>query len=83
MPLPWRLCIINSCFCDLQAAKSAGYVYFAIQYWGECWTGSEAHLTYDMHGESSTGCWQDTVGKGGYNFVYQLTGSAGNDVSFS
>ncbi|PFX27881.1 Pancreatic secretory granule membrane major glycoprotein GP2 [Stylophora pistillata] len=50
--------------------KKAGYVYFGLQFYGECWSGPLAHLTYDEDGES-TRC-ENGVGKRRANFVYRL-----------
>lgn len=58
-----------------EAVKSAGYVYFSIQFWGECWSGEEAHKTYDMYGSSRNGCQDNTWGREMHNYVYRLTGS--------
>lgn len=50
--------------------KKAGYVYFGLQFYGECWSGPHAHLTYDEDGKS-TRC-VNGVGKRMANFVYRL-----------
>ncbi|XP_031565596.1 pancreatic secretory granule membrane major glycoprotein GP2-like [Actinia tenebrosa] len=60
---------VQSC---AKAAQDKGYVYFALQFWGECWAGHSGHLTYDKHGPS-THC-ERGVGKGYTNFVYRNTG---------
>jgi len=41
---------------------------FAVQFYGECWTGSEAEYTYDIYGPSNE-CWEN-VGKQYTNYVY-------------
>ena len=53
-------------------AKKKGYLYFGIQFWGECWSGPMAHLTYDRDG-SSKNCTLG-VGRDHANAVYMLTG---------
>ena len=50
--------------------EKAGYMYFGLQFYGECWSGPQAHLTYDEDGESK-GC-IDGVGMQRANFVYRL-----------
>lgn len=50
--------------------KEAGYMYFGLQFYGECWSGPQAHLTYDEDGESRH-CTLG-VGKERANFVYKL-----------
>ena len=50
--------------------KEAGFVYFGLQFYGECWSGPKAHLTYDEDGKSK-GCIVG-VGKPRANFVYRL-----------
>ena len=49
-----------------------GYLYFGLQFYGECWSGPRAHSTYDRD-NSSERCWRG-VGKGRANMVYMLTG---------
>ena len=54
-------------------AKSKGYMFFGIQFYGECWNGSQGHLTYAKYGPSPR-C-TDTaplVGKGWRNHVYMI-----------
>lgn len=46
--------------------------YFAIQFWGECWAGEEADLTYDMYGEDPKGCYNNMVGMAFHNMVYKF-----------
>lgn len=55
-----------------RTAQSKGYVYFAIQFWGECWAGPKGHITYDKYGPS-TEC-KMGVGEGYASFVYRNTG---------
>jgi len=54
--------------------KRKGYSFFAIQYYGECWSGPDSETTYAKYGLSS-GCTQTRplVGKGRANYVYMLT----------
>lgn len=55
-----------------RVAQAKGYVYFAVQFWGECWASRNGSLTYDKHGKATT-CHQG-VGEGYTNFVYMNTG---------
>ena len=55
-----------------EEARKNGTLYFAIQFYGECWTGPMAHLTFDQAGPSNS-CISG-VGKARTNFVYMLTG---------
>ena len=57
--------------CAKEALKK-GYLYFAIQFYGECWSGPQAHLTYDQN-KTSARCTLG-VGKQRANFVYMLSG---------
>ncbi|KAL9987882.1 hypothetical protein ACROYT_G002260 [Oculina patagonica] len=50
--------------------KKAGYLYFGLQFYGECWSGPQAHSTYDEDGKSKH-CMLG-VGKERANFVYKL-----------
>jgi len=50
--------------------KEAGYQYFGLQFYGECWSGAQAHLTFNEDGKSKH-CTLG-VGKGKANFVYKL-----------
>ena len=43
---------------------------FAIQFWGECWSGTDAEKTYSEYG-SSQNCWKG-VGGTRTNFVYEF-----------
>lgn len=43
---------------------------FAIQYYGECWSGNEGEKTYSEYGWSRN-CWQG-VGGSNTNFVYEF-----------
>ena len=56
-------------------AENKGYLYFGLQFYGECWSGPKAHLTYDRDG-SSKNCILH-VGKQRANFVYMLPGKGG------
>ncbi|XP_068721451.1 uromodulin-like [Montipora capricornis] len=53
-------------------AKKKGFLYFGVQFYGECWSDPMAHLTYDKYGPSK----QCSHGVGGpdMNFVYMLHG---------
>ena len=53
-----------------EEVKEAGFIYFGLQFYGECWSGPKAHLTYNEDGESKR-C-VSGVGKGRTNFVYRL-----------
>lgn len=57
--------------CAKEALKKK-YLYFGLQFYGECWSGPQAHLTYDRDGESKR-CTRG-VGKRSANFVYMLAG---------
>ena len=57
-----------------QEVRKRGWVYFGIQFWGECWSGPNAHVTYDVYGKTTTGCFNDTWGMEFSNFVYRRTG---------
>ncbi|RMX59639.1 hypothetical protein pdam_00010486, partial [Pocillopora damicornis] len=46
--------------------------YFGIQYYGECWGGEEADLSYDQYGSNPAGCYNNMVGKAWHNFVYKF-----------
>jgi len=35
------------------ATKKAGYLFFGVQYAGECWSGPQAHMTYKKYGTSN------------------------------
>ena len=53
---------------------TAGQQYFGLQYYGECWGGEEADLTYDEYGSNPGGCYKNMVGKAWHNFVYKFVG---------
>ena len=53
-----------------ERVQKAGYLYFGLQFYGECWSGPRAYLTYDEDGKSNR-C-EYGVGKGFANFVYRL-----------
>ena len=61
-----------------QVAYNKGYHYFAVQDYGECYSGNNASATYAKHGESEDGCyWIGKnggfgVGKENTNFVYRI-----------
>eukprot|EP00794_Sanderia_malayensis_P004811 gene4811-5441_t len=52
-----------------QRVKKLKYTLFAIEYYGECWFGSEDNVNYVRDGKS-TDCWNG-VGKENTMFVYQ------------
>jgi len=65
-----------------EAAKQGGYNYFAIQFWGECWTGNDTTVNYNRNG-MSTNCRNEgfdeckcnsynCVGMAYTNYVYKL-----------
>lgn len=56
-----------------QKAKEMGYLCFGLQFYGECWSGPQACLTYDRDGPSNESCIHG-VGKGRANSVYMLSG---------
>ena len=47
------------------------YKYFAIQFYGECWSGPDAEKTYARDGFSAEGCWFG-LGKPSHNAVFRL-----------
>lgn len=52
--------------------EKAGYLYFGIQYYGECRSGPLVNLTYDKYGPAGDHkCWSG-VGGSFTNFVYML-----------
>lgn len=55
-------------------AKAKGYSCFAIQFYGECWSGPDCQNTYAKHGSSSK-CTPEAplVGKRLANYVYMIT----------
>jgi len=61
--------IVKKC---AQEAKKKNYVYFSVQFYGECWSGEIAQQTYDRYGRSSR-C-TSHVGKENTNMVYRLAG---------
>ncbi|KAL9981394.1 hypothetical protein ACROYT_G010094 [Oculina patagonica] len=46
--------------------------YFGLQYYGECWGGEEADLTYNQYGSNPAGCYNNMVGKAWHNYVYKF-----------
>jgi len=54
-------------------ARDIGYEYFAVQYYGECWSSFDAALTYEKHGVQTnpSKCWAN-VGAGSTNYVYRF-----------
>ena len=60
-----------------QVAFNKGYEYFAVQFYGECFTGNDASQTYDKHGGSDKCVESDKtlgfrVGQEHTNFVYRI-----------
>lgn len=53
-----------------EAARKKGYLYFGLQFYGECWSGPQDKLNYARNG-SSKNC-DKGVGKDRANFVYKL-----------
>ncbi|EDO47787.1 predicted protein [Nematostella vectensis] len=62
--------LINWCY---GKAKQRGFKVFGVQNGGECWSGSNAHLTYNKYGPKTSGC-QDGLGGGWGNDVYIIRG---------
>ena len=62
--------IIRKC---AMVARDIGYDYFAVQFYGECWSSTDAALTYDKHGRQTNPvkCWAN-VGGAGTNYVYRF-----------
>jgi len=54
-------------------ARDIGYEYFAVQFYGECWSSADAALTYNKHGVQTNPnkCWAN-VGAAGTNYVYRF-----------
>ena len=67
-----------------QVAFNKGYEYFAIQFYGVCYTGNDASQTYDKHGGSGK-CFEADktlgfrVGEEYTNFVYRINIDATHD----
>lgn len=55
-------------------AKSKGYLFFGIQFFGECWSGLRSHQTFAKYGPSSR-CTKTAplIGMQRSNYVYMLT----------
>lgn len=63
--------------CDWSAAfphSIPGFKVFGVQFYGECWSGENAELTYDKYGSSDDCDLINKVGKNWSNFVYRLVG---------
>ncbi|EDO39263.1 predicted protein [Nematostella vectensis] len=58
-----------------EQAKAAGFQYFAIQYYGECWSGTGENKSFSRYGPSSN-CWSG-VGGEWTNAVYRLQNMPG------
>lgn len=54
-------------------ARDIGYEYFAVQFYGECWSSFDAALTYDKYGMETNPrkCWAN-VGAASTNYVYRF-----------
>ena len=54
-------------------ARDIGYEYFAVQFYGECWSSRDAALTYDKYGVETNPikCWAN-VGGASTNYVYRF-----------
>ncbi|KAJ7328151.1 hypothetical protein OS493_025556 [Desmophyllum pertusum] len=54
-------------------ARDIGYDYFAVQYYGECWSSFDAAGNYGRHGKQINldKCWSN-VGGPNTNFVYKF-----------
>ncbi|XP_020617983.1 uromodulin-like [Orbicella faveolata] len=61
--------IVRKC---AQEAKKKNHMYFSVQFYGECWSGDTAPMTYDRYGKS-TRC-TATVGGEFANMVYRFVG---------
>lgn len=64
-----------------QEAKTKNYMYFGIQFYGECWSGATAPKTYDRYGKSSS-C-TSVVGKAFANLVYRFVGDEQECINYS
>lgn len=51
-------------------ARDNGWEYFAIEYFGECWSGPSEQINYARDG-ASTDCYKERVGKGSTMFAYK------------
>ncbi|XP_031575085.1 uncharacterized protein LOC116308745 isoform X1 [Actinia tenebrosa] len=69
--------VVQAC---AQEAHSRNYVYFGIQFYGECWSGPRAHETYFKDGLSRECI--DGVGEGFANMVYRLAGEDNECVNY-
>lgn len=61
--------IVDMC---AKEANAKGFLYFGIQFYGECWSGPLVHETYNRSGFSKR-C-KSGVGGPNANFVYMLHG---------
>ena len=57
-----------------EAAYRRGFQVFAVQNGGQCFSGPEAHVTYDKYG-SSIGCHENGRGGPWANEVYEIKGT--------
>ncbi|KAL9976290.1 hypothetical protein ACROYT_G013573 [Oculina patagonica] len=74
------------------AAKALNHTFFGVQFYGECWSGANGHLTYDRDGISKSRCVDQCYepctkqskfcsGKNFANYVYRLKGSCEVDIT--
>eukprot|EP00112_Aurelia_sp_Birch-Aquarium-sp1_P017464 Seg405.6 transcript_id=Seg405.6/GoldUCD/mRNA.D3Y31 product="hypothetical protein" protein_id=Seg405.6/GoldUCD/D3Y31 len=61
--------IVKKC---ADAVRARGYTWFGVQFYGECWSGPNSWMTYNMYGPSDN-CWKG-VGKHWTNMVYNFEG---------
>jgi len=64
-----------------QEAKKRNYMYFGVQFYGECWSGDTAPMTYDRYGKSFQ-C-TPTVGRAFANMVYRFVGDEKECLSYA
>lgn len=81
-----------ACRCA-EAAKKANHTFFGMQFYGECWSGKDSHLTYGIDGPRNGGCINQCYepcakhnkfcsGRNFENFVYRIVdGSCEVDIS--
>lgn len=81
-----------ACRCA-EAAKKANHTFFGVQFYGECWSGLNGHMTYDIDGPRQGGCINPCyqpcaqhnkfcAGRNFENFVYRIVdGSCEVDIS--
>ncbi|XP_032230403.1 uromodulin isoform X1 [Nematostella vectensis] len=66
--------VVRNCAAE---TEKHGFLYFGVQFWGECWSGPRAHLTYDDYGktEKDSECKKYHVGGDFEIAVYRLLGA--------